>query len=412
MLIANRHATRTPYLAELRTIMNMERAQESRRWLGTWGAVSHTATPLYDLPDLAHTLGIARLGVKDESQRSPLGSFKVLGAPIALVRQILRLHPDFDPSAILQGRYAPLLRDYTVISATDGNHGRGLAAAARDAGCRCVIVLHAHVSMEREQAIAALGAEIVRVQGNYDASVEEAARLSAAHGWQVISDTSYQGYEEIPRDVMQGYGIIAAEIVEHADAAAAFTHVLLQGGVGGLPAGLASYLWEYHGADRPTFVVVEPTQADCLMQSALLGSAAKASGSVDSVMAGLACGETSPLAWKFLQPCIDYFVTIEDAQAGQAMRVLAQGSHQDIPIVAGESGAAGFAALHMLCKDADLAARVGLNAQSHVLVINTEGATAPGIYQTLVGESADSVKKRQTRWQATGYRPPANALSE
>jgi len=402
MLISNRHATRAPYPDALRAIMNVEHAHESRRWLSAWPGIAREATPLRDLPGLAQILGVARFSVKDESVRSSLGSFKALGAPIALVRQILRLHPDFAPVGVLAGRYARQLHDYTVISATDGNHGRGLAAAARDAGCRCVIVLHAQVSAEREQAIAALGADIVRIDGNYDASVTEAARLAVAHDWQVISDTSYEGYQDIPRDVMQGYAIIAAEIVEQTDAKAeqpgVFSHVFLQGGVGGLAAGVASYLWQYHGENRPRFVVVEPEQADCLLQSAVQGRAATASGSVDSVMAGLACGETSPLAWRFLKPCIDDFMTINDDQAVAAMRLLAQGSHQDIPIVAGESGVAGLAALRVLRHDAELSERVGLDSQSRVLIINTEGATAPAAYQALVGESAESVRQRQAAW--------------
>lgn len=405
MLTPNPRAVRAPYPAELAAVMNVERAHESRQWLSSWPQIARTATPLHDLPDLAARLRIARLRVKDESVRSPLGSFKALGAPIALVRQVLRLHPDFEPSAILSGRYAPQLRPYTVISATDGNHGRGLAAAARDAGCRCVIVLHAQVSQEREQAIAAQGAQIVRIPGNYDASVEEAARLAAAHGWQVVSDTSYEGYEDIPRDVMQGYGTIAEEIVEQtggqAGEAGAFTHVFLQGGVGGMAAGLASYFWEFHGAQRPTFIVVEPAQADCLLQSALQGRAARSCGTVDSVMAGLACGETSPLAWRFLQPCVDAFMTIEDDQAVQAMRLLAGGSERDIPVVAGESGVAGLAALQVLRADPALAGRVGLDEQSSVLIISTEGATAPQVYEALVGENASSVLRRQQAWPAS-----------
>jgi diaminopropionate ammonia-lyase len=402
MLIANPRAVRTPYPAELQSLMSIERAQESRRWLSQWTALAHGATPLYDLPELAAKLQVARLSVKDESVRSPLGSFKALGAPIALVRQIMRLHPDLDPAALLTGRYADQLKDYTMISATDGNHGRGLAAAARSVGCRCVIVLHAHVSVEREQAIAVYGAQILRIKGNYDESVEEAARLAAAKGWQVVSDTSYDGYEDIPRDVMQGYGTIAAELVEQTGALAnepgAFTHVFLQGGVGGLAAGLASYLWEHHGAQRPRFVVVEPRQADCLFQSAVQGRAAKATGSVDSVMAGLACGETSPLAWKFLQPSVDDFMTIEDSAAVQAMRLLAVGSDKDIPIVAGESGVAGLAGLQALRNNAAWSQQVGLDERSRILLINTEGATAPAVYEALVGETADAVLKRQADW--------------
>ena len=403
MLFLNPRATRADYPAELSAIMNIAQAHQSRQWLSSWRGIHRHTTPLYDLPDAAARCQVGRLCLKDESVRSPLGSFKALGAPIALVRQILRLHPDFEPAAILTGRYAEALRGYTVISATDGNHGRGLAAAAQDAGCRCVIVLHAHVSPEREQAIAAYGADIVRIAGNYDESVQEAARLAAAHGWQVIADTSYDGYEDIPRDVMQGYGAIAEEIVEQTSAqrgrAGAFTHVFLQGGVGGMAAGLASYFWEYHGPQRPCFISVEPAQADCLLQSAIQGRPAKATGTVDSVMAGLACGETSPLAWRFLQPCVDAVMTIEDEQAIEAMRSLAQGSERDTPIVAGESGVAGLAALEWLRSDPQRSEQVGLTAESRVLIISTEGATAPREYTRLVGQSAEQVLQRQQAWQ-------------
>ncbi|MBX3633293.1 MAG: diaminopropionate ammonia-lyase [Simplicispira sp.] len=411
MLFTNPRATRTPYPEALRAVLCLARTQENRRWLAGWRGLARAATPLVALPDLAHRLGVAQVSVKDESVRSPLASFKALGAPIALVRQLLRLHPGIDPAAVLSGRYAAQLQGYTVVSATDGNHGRALAAAAQDAGCACVIVLHAHVSAEREQAIARFGARIVRIAGNYDESVHEAARLAAANGWQVVSDTSYAGYEDIPRDVMQGYGTIAAELIEQTGAQAgqpgAFTHVFLQGGVGGLAAGVAATLWEYQGVARPCCIVVEPAQADCLMQSALQGRPARATGSVDSVMAGLACGDTSPLAWRFLDTGIDHFLTVEDDAAIAAMRTLAAGSAQDVPIVAGESGAAGLAALQVLRSDPALAAQAGLDAQARVLLINSEGATAPQVYQELVGEAAASVAARQARWQAQSARLPA-----
>jgi len=407
MLTTNPRAQRTPYPAELQAVMNRAQAHESRQWLSQWSGLAAHATPLHGLPDLAQQLGLASLCLKDEALRSPLGSFKALGAPVALVRQILRLHPGFEPTAVLAGRYAGALQAYTVISATDGNHGRGLAAAARAAGCRCVIVLHAQVSQEREDAIAAHGAQIVRIAGNYDASVQEAARLAQTNGWQVISDTSYAGYEDIPRDVMQGYSTIAAEVVEQTGAQPAqpggFTHVFLQGGVGGMAAGLASYLWEFHGAARPRFVVVEPAEADCLLQSALQGRAARATGSVDSVMAGLACGETSPLAWRFLQPCVDAFMTIDDTAAVQAMQQLARGSARDLPLVAGESGVAGLAGLQAACAHPKWAALLGLDHTARVLVVSTEGATAPGVYAELVGETAEAVQQRQQAWLAAQH---------
>jgi diaminopropionate ammonia-lyase len=403
MLIANKHASRTCYPNDLTRILNVAAAQQSRAWLSHWDHLNPKATPLRDLPDAAARLGVAKLCVKDESVRSPLGSFKALGAPIALVQLILRLWPmhDLDAVAVIEGRCKDMLTHLTVISATDGNHGKALAAAAQTVGCECVIVLHANVSVEREQAIAAYGAKIIRIAGNYDESVEEAARLAAANGWHVVSDTSYEGYEDIPRDVMQGYGTVVAEIIEQSASdqhVPAFTHVFLQGGVGGLAAGIASFLWETYGTDRPHFVVVEPQQADCLYQSALEGRATRASGAIDSLMAGLACGETSPLAWKILQPCIDHFMTIQDDDAITAMRALAAGSARDVPLVVGESGAAGFAGLTALMSDANLARAVGLNADSRVLVISTEGATAPSVYAQCVGETAASVLERQADW--------------
>ncbi|WP_426808154.1 diaminopropionate ammonia-lyase [Pseudomonas sp. WOUb67] len=400
MFVSNPKAGRQPYPQALHAVMSIAKAEESRQWLAGWRRLNAGATPLYAFPDLADELGVAQVSVKDESVRSELGSFKALGAPIALVRLILRTFPaqPFDPRGLLEGRHAHLLAHFTVVSATDGNHGKGLAAAAQSIGCRCVIVLHANVSTEREQAIAAYGAKIVRIAGNYDESVQHAAELAASNGWTVVSDTSYEGYEEIPRDVMQGYGTIAAEIIEATAGQPPFTHVFLQGGVGGLAAGIVSYLWEHFAEQRPLFVMVEPEQADCLYQSALLGKPAKATGAVDSVMAGLACGETSPLAWRFLEQSVDYFMTISDEQAVAAMRRLAAGSARDIPLVAGESGVAGLAGLVQLIKRASTATELGLNGDARILLISTEGATAPGVYAELSGETAGSVLARQHAW--------------
>jgi N-carbamoyl-L-amino-acid hydrolase len=402
MLITNPQAQRRAYDADLQAILNIERARESRRWLSNWPGLFAGPTPLRQLPGAARRLGIAQLDVKDESVRSPLGSFKALGAPVALLRLLMRRWPErgYQPDALLAGQHAPALQGFTVISATDGNHGRALAAAARSIGCRCVIVLHAQVSAEREAPIAALGAEIVRIAGNYDASVQEAARLAQSKGWQVVSDTSYDGYEEIPRDVMQGYGVIADELLDGlpADAPCPYTHVLLQAGVGGLAAGIVSYFWERYGAARPRFIVVEPEQADCLLQSARSGQAAQASGSVDSLMAGLACGDTSPLAWRFLAPAVDAFMTVSDAQAAQAMQALACGEAGDVPVLSGESGAAGMAALQALAGDPAAWQAAGLERRSRVLLINSEGATAPGVYAALAGRSAQQVRDAQAQW--------------
>jgi diaminopropionate ammonia-lyase len=404
MLQHNTSARRGRYDESLRDILNIQAADESRAWLSTWDGLNAGPTPLWDLLDLAARLGIGSISVKDEGRRSPLGSFKALGAPIALIRLIRRLWPEQDlvPATLTAGHYKALLHDFTAISATDGNHGRALAAAARSIGCRCVIVLHRHVNDERRLAIEQLGAQIVQVDGNYDESVKEAARLADEHGWHVVSDTSYDGYETIPRDVMQGYATIAAEAIEQRSGGPyTFTHVFVQGGVGGLAAGVVSYFAERFGEQRPRCVIVEPDQADCLLQSALRGRAALATGSVDSIMAGLACGEASPLAWRFLAVLADAFMTIPDDAAVDAMRIFAAGAERDVPIVAGESGAAGLAGLIQASSSAEDRAALGLDERSNVLLLNTEGATAPALYQQLTGLRADEVLEAQRRWLPT-----------
>lgn len=403
MFTSNKHAVHSPYPDRLKEILTIASASESREWLSFWPIINMTGTPWWKLPGLARQLGIAHISIKDESTRSPLGSFKALGAPIALLRLIMRRWPEHNLSAqdLFAGRHRELLAHFTVISATDGNHGKALAAAAQAIGCGCVIVIHANVNSERELAIARYGARIVRTAGNYDQSVEEAARLAMENGWNVVSDTSYDGYEDVPRDVMQGYSTIAAEVIEQSNSLpdeCAFTHVFVQGGVGGLAAGVVGHLWEFHQLRRPRFVVVEPEQADCLYQSAAAGQLRKATGSVDSLMAGLACGEASPLAWKILGPGADYFMTIDDTAAIQAMQVAAAGNAADPPLVVGESGAAGLAGLITLLQHPLGKAEAGLGPQSRVLLISTEGATAPSVYETCVGETAKSVLARQIEW--------------
>jgi N-carbamoyl-L-amino-acid hydrolase len=402
MFFFNTQAARRGYDAELREILSLAAGRAARKRLSTWSLLSGHPTPAWSLPGLARALGLASLTVKDESMRSSLGSFKALGAPNALIQLALRrwLGCAWSAEDLLAGRHSEALKSFVVISATDGNHGRALAAAARSLGCRCVIVLHANVSLEREQAITAFGAEIVRVPGNYDESVLEAARLAREKGWEVVSDTSYEGYEDVPRDVMQGYGIVTEELLENAldPATCPWTHVVLQGGVGGLAAGVVSHFWERFGPERPRFIIVEPEQADCLYRSAVQGRPTSATGNVESVMAGLACGATSPLAWRFLQPSIDLFMTVPDDRAVLAMRVLAEGAHGDVPIVSGESGAAGLAGLQVLTSEAECRRRLGLDCDSRVLLISTEGATAPKVYAELVGRSAEDILTAQRAW--------------
>jgi len=341
-------------------------------------------TPLRALPRLAAQLGLAGIRYKDEAERFHLKSFKALGGAYAVLR-LLQRELGLDAAAVRAG--AAAAKTITVASATDGNHGRSVAWGARMFGCACVIYIHEGVSEGRERAIAAFGAEVRRVPGNYDDSVRRCAAEAAANGWHVVSDTSYEGYMAVPREVMQGYTVLAGEAAEQLGGESP-SHVFVQGGVGGLAAAVLSHFWQLRGADRPRAVVVEPEPADCLYQSAAAGRPAPATGDLQTIMAGLSCGEVSPLAWTVLADGADAFMTVADDAAIEAMRLLAELEH----VVGGESGVAGLAGLIAAWRDREARAALGLDAHSRVLLIGSEGDTDPALYARLVGRSAEAVR--------------------
>ena len=357
----------------------------------------YAATPLLALPGLARRLGVAQVLYKDERGRFGLGSFKALGGAYA-VAQVLRRRiaaarggAAVGAQDLLSGRFADIAAATTVTCATDGNHGRSVAWGARLFGCRCVIFVHETVSHGRRDAIAMYGAEVQEVAGNYDDAVRHAATTATAEGWTVVSDTSYPGYREIPLDVMHGYGVMAAEVVQQLAGAPPPTHVLAQAGVGAMAAAVCACFRQHWGAHRPRFVVVEPTRADCVGRSLQAGRPVAVGGALDTVMAGLACGEVSELAWEVLQTGTDVAQAIDDDWALQAMRVLAAPAPGDPPLVAGETGAAGLAAL--LAAQAHPAVReaLALDAGSRVLLLGSEGDTDAAIYRRIVGRSAAEV---------------------
>lgn len=350
--------------------MNLEAGADARRAIEAWPG--YAATPLIELAGAARRCGVARVFYKDESRRFGLMSFKALGGPYGLQREIERRGGE----------------RIVATCATDGNHGRAVAWGARRLGCQCVVHLHAGVSAGREGAIRGLGAEIVRTPGDYDDSVRRCEADARRLGRVVISDTAYPGNETIPRDVMQGYTVAIAEAIEQWPASDRPTHVFIQGGVGGLAAAAIAQLWEAFGADRPRVAIVEPRAADCIFQSLAAGEPRRASGDLNTLMAGLSCGEVSSLAWSFLERGADAAMTIADEAAAEAMRVLADGSMGGGAIVAGESGAAGLAGLSALARDQAARDRIELGADARVLLFGTEGATDSEIYERIVGRAA------------------------
>lgn len=338
-------------------------------------------TPLVALPGLAAALGIGSILVKDESRRFGLPAFKVLGGSYAAHRVVER--------RLAAGARSP--ENITLATATDGNHGQGLAWAASQLGCASVVYVHKGTSTARISAIESHGARVHVVDGNYDDAVARLAIDAEEYGWDVVADTSWEDYREVPLWIMQGYQTMFSEVdrqlLQFGDRRP--THVMLQGGVGAFAAAGAGYYHAHHDAPPPHIAVVEPDAAACLLASAQAGDGLphRVHGPLDTIMAGLACGAPSPLAWEILRDCVDTFIACPDYVAAAGVRLYANPLPGDPVLHAGESGAVTLGALTLATlhdhatRSADsgtLRAQLGLGPDSTVLLINTEGYTDPG----------------------------------
>jgi diaminopropionate ammonia-lyase len=360
--------------------------------IATWPG--YAPTPLHALPQLARRLGVAEIRYKDERSRFGLKSFKALGGAYAVARVLQRAiaaagRGEATSTDLVRGAFRDLVAGMTVTCATDGNHGRSVAWGAQIFGCRCVIFVHEKVSRGRRDAIARYGADVVEVKGNYDDAVRHAAATAAANGWTVVSDTSYPGYRDIPVDVMHGYGLMAAEVAAQLEAPP--THVLAQAGVGAMAAAVCADFWLRWGERRPRFVVVEPTGADCVTRSLMAGHPVAVGGDLDTIMAGLACGEVSELAWEILGAGTNAAVAVRDDYALAAVRAFAAPATGDPAIVSGETGAAGLAALLAAHDDPAIRSALALDAHSRVLLLGSEGDTDAAIYREIVGRTGDEI---------------------
>lgn len=349
----------------------------------------YAVTPLVELPEAAAAARVASVQYKDEGGRFGLGSFKALGGAYAVMRLLQAelakrgVTNAATAAELMDGTFKDATKAITVCCATDGNHGRSVAWGARQFGAACVIFVHEHVSQGRRDAIAQYGAEIRVVPGNYDDAVREAQKQADANGWFVVSDTSYPGYTEVPRDVMQGYRVMADEAAEQIGAAP--THVFIQGGVGGVAAAVAAQMRARFGA-AVRVIIAEPEKAACLLASVEAGAPTTIEGDLDTLMAGLACGEPSLLAWQELERSAFAVIAVPDDAAVACMKALAA---RKPPVVAGESAVAGLAALLLAAAEPFARAALGLDETSRVLLFGTEGATDPEVYARLVGHAPE-----------------------
>ncbi len=391
--VSNRRVERGgAYPSPLDGILSAVEFAAARAEIATWPG--YGPTPLRDLAGLATSLGLGSVAYKDEALRFDLKSFKALGGAYAVLRLLQRevvAATGVTPSSrdLVAGRHREITERATVTCATDGNHGRSVAWGARLFHCRAVIFVGAGVSAGRRAAIARYGAEVLRVPGSYDDAVRHAAAEAERNGWTVVSDTSYAGYTEIPRDVMHGYGVMADEAFEQMPERS--THIFIQAGVGGVAAAVAARSWQRWGAERPRLVAVEPMKADALLRSIAEEQPVVVTGDLDTVMAGLSCGEVSLIAWDILRLAVSDVIAIPDAAAIDAVRLLAESRTGDPPLVAGETGVAGLAGLIAAASDRATARALGLDAASRVLLFGTEGATDPEIWAGIVGRRPEEV---------------------
>lgn len=356
------------------------------------GMEGYAVTPLRELKHLAAELRLKGFFVKDESGRFGLNAFKALGGSYAMAKELCRrlaLPVDENAYRILRSQETRLrLGDMTFITATDGNHGRGVAWMAKQLGQKAVVFMPEGTAAERLQNIRALGAKAEILPMNYDGCVRHAAELAEKRGWILVQDTAWEGYEEIPKTIMQGYSTMASEIREQLPKGVIPTHLFLQAGVGSMAGAMAGYFSALWGEKCPKIVIVEPDRADCHYRTAKEndGKIHIVTGTMNSMMAGLCCGEPCTISWEILKNA-ECFISCSDEYTIHGMRLLGKPLGDDSIIISGESGAvtSGVAAAIMTQPELEsLRCALGMDENSVILTISTEGDTDRENYRRIM----------------------------
>ncbi len=352
------------------------------------GFPMYAPTPLAQLPATAAALGLGSICVKDESYRFGLNAFKVLGGSFAIGKYIAeRLGELADYSLLTAPETRETLGDLTFVTATDGNHGRGVAWAAAQFGFRSVVYMPKGSARERLENIRAEGAQASITELNYDDAVRLANRQAEEQDWVIVQDTAWEGYEDIPTWIMQGYTTMGLEA--HEQLPEMPTHIFLQAGVGSMAGAIAGLFASIYGKDRPIITIVEPNKADCLYRTAEADDGQRhfVTGDMDTIMAGLACGEPCSIGWQVLADCADHFLSCPDYVAAKGMRILGNPAGNDDRVISGESGAAAFGCVAEIMTNPGLShlrEALELNERSRVLFFSTEGDTDRENYRKIV----------------------------
>ena len=327
----------------------------------------YAPTPLISLNKLSKELSLKNIFYKDEDKRFDLKSFKALGGAYAVEK-------------VTKGN-----KDIVVATATAGNHGRSVSWGARRLGLKCKIFISEFVSEARGQAMADLGADVIKVKGNYEKSLIECIKQSTENNWQIVQDVAWKDYMLVPKYTMAGYSVMMREIIDQINNEK-ITHIILQAGVGGMAgamvAGIARYL-----DNIPTTIVVEPDSAACVLESIKTGKIEKIDIKRESLMGGMSCGEVSLVPWEILKNSVKHCISLPDDDIAKTMRLLGNSSFSDQSIVAGENSVPGVISLIASCEDQNIKQKLKLDQNSNVLVIGCEGDTDKEMYQKLISQN-------------------------
>ena len=373
------------------SFLNKEQSQKAVQYHKSFSV--YDKTPLVNLKHLAQKLNVNAIYLKDESYRFGLNAFKVLGASYAIANHIAQKIgqdiSELSAEKIASKEIKSKIGEMTFVTATDGNHGRGLAWTVKQLGQKAVVYMPKGSSKERLQNIIAQGAEAEITDKNYDDAVRLAQQKAVENGWIMVQDTAWEGYEDIPKWIMQGYTTIGYEIMEQLEQKP--THIFLQAGVGSMSGAITGFFANIYKEQKPKIVIVEPTKADCLFQTAKAndGTLHCVKGDMNTIMAGLACGEPCTIGWNVLKEYADAFVRCPEYVAADGMRMLAAPLKGDTAVVSGESGAVGIGCVANILQYKELEnikKALQLDENSVILCISTEGDTDAQNYKKVVWE--------------------------
>ena len=372
-----------------REFMSLENAKKVHSFHASFPM--YEKTPLTEFPATAKELGLGRVYVKDESYRFGLNAFKVLGGSYAigsyLAEKLGKTIAEMPYAELVSEKTKEELGEVTFVTATDGNHGRGVAWTANKLRQKAVVYMPKGSAKERLDNILAEGAEASITDLNYDEAVRLANSQAEEKGWVMVQDTAWEGYEDIPAWIMQGYGTMGYEAYTQLPEKP--THIFLQAGVGSMAGAITGFFSHLYGEDRPVITIVEPNKADCVFRTAQAADGALhfVTGDMDTIMAGLACGEPCSIGWNILADYADHFISCPDYVAAKGMRILGNPAGRDDRVVSGESGAASFGCVAEIMTNPELAwmkEKLGLNETSRVLFFSTEGDTDQENYKAIV----------------------------